>query len=86
MANCIQRVLWWMATRYARWLEWSPIGQPVSLRILVSRDLTLLGQTLRGVIANSVCDSDGVSSKAVVHLDSRLNYFGHYRRGGITGR
>lgn len=78
-----ERVVLYVAALCARRLDWSPIGKRVLLIIRQSRDLTLEGQTLRGVIRATSPDADGIESKAIIELDAKLNYFGHYRRGGL---
>jgi hypothetical protein len=79
----LERIVSYAATIYARRLAWSPVGKRVLLYVRESRDVTLEGQTLRGVISGLGADADGVQSKGFIDLDAKLNYFGHYRRGGI---
>jgi hypothetical protein len=83
-ADCIHRFVASVAAWYARRIAWSPCGERVALDVRASRDATLQGQRLRGVIRATSPDADAVEAKAVISLDSTLSYFGHYRRGGIT--
>ncbi len=63
---------------------WSPIGDRVLLEIKASRDPNLIGHILSGVIVATSPDTDALEAKAVIRLDGPLNYYGHYRREGIT--
>lgn len=81
---------WWdyfvlqAGTLRMRKRTWSPIGDRVLLEIKASRDPSLIGHILSGVIEATSPDADVLAAKAVIRLDGTLNYCGHYRREGIA--
>jgi hypothetical protein len=71
-----------------RWLarqrHWNAVGERVVLTVDESGDPSLFGRTLHGVIRDVAVDSNGDPARAIVDLDTPLDYAGHYTKRGIA--
>lgn len=80
---CCARITLALARVLIRRRGWAPLGEPVILHILASKDARLPGVVLRGRIRSTVPDQDGPTSKALIELETALAFNGHYRRDRI---